>query len=263
MGKGAEEEPKASKDGDTGGWYDDDGFWFEPAADGTAGFYDCYNPEGEWHQTGSYSEDGEWLAAEGEYDVNGNWVPKGGYGTEGAGELPGAVGAEGDERPGTSAAGRTKRSRDVQTNENGEQGYWLRGKWMCTGWNDAGGYWFEEAGDIDEDGQFVPNGYHDCYTPDGDWCETGYWDKDDEWVFVPGYYDDDGVWVDDKSMTPMEKPKPKDIYREEEEAKKAAAAAAATAAARQAEEDNKVFIGEKMLRKGEKGLGGCQRRPGR
>ena len=61
MGRGGEE--AATKDEEEG-WYDDDGFWFEPAADGSAGFYDCYDPEGQLHETGSYTDAGEWVKAE-------------------------------------------------------------------------------------------------------------------------------------------------------------------------------------------------------
>ena len=31
----------------------------------------------------------------------------------------------------------------------GAQGYWQKGKWVCTGWYDEDGFWFEEAG-LDE-----------------------------------------------------------------------------------------------------------------
>ena len=72
MGRGGEE--AATKDEEEG-WYDDDGFWFEPAADGSAGFYDCYDPEGQLHETGSYTDAGEWVKAEGSYDAHGRWAP--------------------------------------------------------------------------------------------------------------------------------------------------------------------------------------------
>ena len=67
-------EEAATKDEEEG-WYDEDGFWFEPAADGSAGFYDCYDPKGQLHETGSYTAAGEWVKAEGSYDAQGNWVP--------------------------------------------------------------------------------------------------------------------------------------------------------------------------------------------
>lgn len=178
MGKGAREASAAPGEGEEEGWYDDDGFWFEPAADGSDGYYDCYTPEGNWYQTGSYDEDGEWIQSDGYYDSDGKWHD-GPAPTDASSALPGQI----SDAPAPESAqnapaaagdrGAAKRLRDVETNENGEQGYWHKGKWVCTGWYDAAGYWFEEAGEFDEDGHFVANGYHDCYDPSGTWCETG------------------------------------------------------------------------------------------
>jgi hypothetical protein len=230
MGKGEQGrgEPEAAAADSEGGWYDGDGFWFEPASDGSAEYYDCYAPDGAWYETGSYNDDGVWVKSEGYYDADGNWVSQESGAAAavasapgvGVASLPGAVGddeldtrAGGAGRRGAQAGAAVKRSRELETNEDGEQGYWLKGKWVCTGWYDAEGYWFEEAGDIDLDGHFVANGYHDCYDQKGNWCETGYWDEDDGWVQTPGYYDEDGNWCEEEGAKPepFVKPQPKKV----------------------------------------------------
>lgn len=213
MGRGGEDVNRATKDdGSEEGWYDDDGFWFEPSADGSEGFYDCYDPEGVMYETGSYTDDGEWIKADGEYDAHGKWAPTdtdpfalpgmmASSGSAAAASSP-QVGGTMKEPPPPRAAGLV-----LETNEDGEQGYFYKGRWICVGWYDADEFWFEEAGDVNESGEFVANGFHDCYDDSGDWAETGYWGDDDGWHKVHGYYDDDGVWVDEEPP-PEEKPKP-------------------------------------------------------
>ena len=207
MGRGGEE--AATKDEEEG-WYDDDGFWFEPAADGSAGFYDCYDPEGQLHETGSYTDAGEWVKAEGSYDAHGRWAPA----EIDPYELPGQVAPAPAPAPGAAREPPPPRAAGLvlETNDDGEQGYFHKGKWICTGWYDADGFWFEEAGQPNENDEFVANGYYDCYGPEGDWAETGYWGDGDTWVNVPGYYDDGGNWVDDDppvEEAPKAAPKPK------------------------------------------------------
>lgn len=210
MGRGGEEvrdretdrqrELASKDDGDEAGWYDDDGFWFEPAADGAEGFYDCYDPEGQLYETGSYAADGTWVKVHGQYDAHGHWQPA--EAEPLPGQVPQAAAAK-REAPPPRAAGLV-----LETNEQGEQGYFYKGRWICVGWYDADGYWFEEAGEVNEAGEFVANGYHDCYDENGDWFETGFWTADDTWSKCYGYYDDDGAWVDEEPP-PEEKPMPK------------------------------------------------------
>eukprot|EP01043_Picozoa_sp_COSAG02_P064528 COSAG02_NODE_9463_length_2208_cov_7.305358_1_plen_642_part_01 len=252
MGRGGEEVTGklgvsgASKDdGSEQGWYDDDGFWFEPAADGSQGFYDCYDPEGQLYETGSYADDGTWVKAEGEYDAHGNWTPA----EVDPYALPGQVStstpqvaAAAREPPPPRAAGLV-----LETNEQGEQGYFYKGRWICVGWYDADGYWFEEAGEVNEAGEFVANGFHDCYDEKGDWFETGYWNTDDTWTKCHGYYDDDGAWVEEEPP-PEEKPKPKP---------KPTAAAEDTSSSEESESGDEddvedVYKGEMHLGKGGK-----------
>ena len=126
---------------------------------------------------------------------DGNWIDQ-------VGALPGQTAS-----PSAVSGSGSKNGYELETNENGEQGYWQKGKWVCTGWYDEDGYWFEEAGEHDDDGAFIANGYHDCYDPEGEWAETGFWDEEDEWETVPGYYDDEGAWVDEEPEA--EKPKKK------------------------------------------------------
>ena len=56
-----------------GGFYDKEGYWFEPTMDGSAGFYDCYAPDGKLHETGEWGRGGEWIKADGVYDEHARW----------------------------------------------------------------------------------------------------------------------------------------------------------------------------------------------
>ena len=50
------------------------------------------------------------------------------------------------------------------------------------GWAEDG-FWFEEAGEYDsESGAFQPNGYVDCYGPDGCWNKTGFYNEEGQFV---------------------------------------------------------------------------------
>ena len=54
----------------------------------------------------------------------------------------------------------------------------------------------------------MANGYYDCYGPEGDWAETGYWGGGDTWGNGPGYYDDEGNWGDEDPPVEEEEPAP-------------------------------------------------------
>ena len=64
------------------GWLDEHQYWFECAGEYSEdcqtfhanGLFDCYAPDGKWHETGAFRANEEWFTADGFYSAGLEWV---------------------------------------------------------------------------------------------------------------------------------------------------------------------------------------------